>query len=362
MTLIYFDGFDDRQNVMDGLYETGDATYTGWGLTTYIYDGEDDGSYLGARQVSRYDSIGYSLAATDIDSWYEYHNVELHASDGNTYNYWHFGFATSDGSLGNRVALYNGTSYQVFVSVDPTGDITLDGRDSGGTFCAAYSNQGHQSMMGGGAVYEIYIGAGLGAGNDFAKIWVNGELVIDATGLTLTYSVGTPCDKAYIPYYTGTVDDIWCYASNSPISAPIGEHRVLSMKPIGAGNNSDFTPLAGNNYENVDEYNQDFDTSYNSSDGTSGHRDDFEMSNLSDQVGINSTVKALTVRAMVTASASEQVRPYVEVGGTRYYGDAFSPPSTSYMYAEHIWEVNPATSNPWTVSEIDAVKAGYEVV
>lgn len=92
-----------------------------------------------------------------------------------------------------------------------------------------------------------------------------------------------------------------------------------------------------------------------------GDRDCFAMSNM--EADRTRTVHGLkvTVRARKNNPEPVELRPYVRVSGTNYYGDTqyASPEWREYV---HIWRVNPDTGNPWTREEVDAVQAGFERV
>lgn len=367
MPLRHMDGYDDRRNVNDGLATGGgyDQTYSpenydGWGLYSYVYDQKDDGIYDGIRQETRYG--GWAFCCDDVGQKYEQWSLEQHIVPVSGDNRFYMGFAhhgiASPFRIGWEKSGISGSASLGWIEPNNNGEIVL--KKKVGDFDWDFEVWSLPSQMKGWTpgYLEIYMGIGIGAGSDFIKITNNGEVIIDQTGLTIS-SYGVP-DKFTVPTYAGNFDDFFFYSDTGAISS-VGEVRIHALAPNGAGTNSNFTPSAGSNYQCVDEALQDFDDSYNSSDGTSGHRDDFEIENLSGVTNSSSTVKALSVRALVTCSASEQVRLYVDISGTRYYSTNFSPP-TYYNYIEYIWELNPSTSSPWTVAQIDVVKVGYEVV
>lgn len=59
----------------------------------------------------------------------------------------------------------------------------------------------------------------------------------------------------------------------------------------------------------------------------------------------------------------ESAKPYLLIGGVRYYGDTFAL-TTGWDAYQYVWNVNPATSSPWEPSEVnDAdLEWGWEMV
>lgn len=145
---------------------------------------------------------------------------------------------------------------------------------------------------------------------------------------------------------SGAADNSWC-----------GDGRVIGIKPNAAGDNTDFTPSAGSNYQNVDEVPPDDDTTYNSSD-TDGHYDLFnlEASGLSGVTILGVDVK---VTARKTVANGDHMRAKIKTGSTEYNGDD-KDILTSYGRFVQTWRTNPNTAAAWEIAEIDALQAGYE--
>lgn len=78
------------------------------------------------------------------------------------------------------------------------------------------------------------------------------------------------------------------------------------------------------------------------------------------------TCKGVTVtgRLMrVDATGPQQAKPYLLIGGTRYYGTTFAL-TTGFINYQYTWLVNPATAAAWTMSDINAatLEWGWEAV
>jgi len=123
-----------------------------------------------------------------------------------------------------------------------------------------------------------------------------------------------------------------------------------------AGTNSDWTPSAGSNHENVDEVGPDGDTTYNSS-GTTTDKDSLTHD------GGNDFDAVLAVEVLARARKEDASDGSLKLGvlhdASESQGDAHTL-STDYTYYSDIFEVNPSTSLAWTPAELEATEMSYE--
>lgn len=162
----------------------------------------------------------------------------------------------------------------------------------------------------------------------------------------------------YIDGDTDRYDDLYLLNTDGTrLNDFLGDVMVECTHPDGNGTTNNFTPLAGDNYENVDELLMDEDTSYVTS-NTVGHIDLYTMDSLPD-------VNGAAVLAVMSASAvrhdagTPSVKPLIRTGGTTFEGDEIFT-TGDYVYADHIWELNPDTGDPWTEAEVNAAEAGIK--
>jgi len=179
-----------------------------------------------------------------------------------------------------------------------------------------------------------------------------------ATGINVdTLQVGWPNQL-----YTGNqvyMDDVYLCDGIGPLwNGFQGDMVVEGRLVTGPGNYAQMTPLAGLNWQNVDEAQEDGDTTYNYS-ATAGQKDSFAHAATS----LNGTV----LGAQVTAFARKD-----DVGGRT--GRAFlrsglvdDPGPTdiiadSYIVTRGLHEVDPNGGGAWSKAAIDAAEIGYELV
>jgi len=137
----------------------------------------------------------------------------------------------------------------------------------------------------------------------------------------------------------------------------LGDRRVQSLFPTGAGNYAQWTPLSGQNYQNVDENPPNDDTDYNST-GTVGNKDSFAMGDLSSLTGEVDAVMVLS-RARAEDAGSPKHRALIRSGGVDGESSDFTL-DTTYKSLAAIFETSPSTSLDFTVAEVNSIEAGYK--
>lgn len=188
-----------------------------------------------------------------------------------------------------------------------------------------------------------------------ATIYVNGVNVATAsganTGASIIDSFGMNGGFTNVYY-----DDL--YVTNT--AAKLGECRIETLRPTVDTATKDFTRSAGaNNFDNVDDVQTDDDTTYNFS-GTVGHKDLFDLANLS-----STPLTVLAVQPILCAkkdnSATRQIRHNMKNGVTTTNGTTRNL-SGSYLYYADIYVLNPDTAAAFDGTAVNAMQLGYEVV
>lgn len=159
--------------------------------------------------------------------------------------------------------------------------------------------------------------------------------------------------------YTGFHDLYICDGTGTVNNNYLGDVRVDTVRPIGAGALTQFSPQGGSvNWENVDDATSDGDTTYNVSD-TAGIIDTFDCANLS---AIGSVISGLQVNLMSRKddAGARTLRAVARASGTNYEGSD-NALTTDYRVCRQIWDQNPATVATWTESAINGAEFGYKV-
>ena len=136
----------------------------------------------------------------------------------------------------------------------------------------------------------------------------------------------------------------------------LGNRKVVAIDPDGAGDNTDWTPSAGSNYQNVDDGDEvDEDTTYNET-STDAHEDLYTYEDLP---GVTSSVDGLqiTIETRVTAGSMD-LSHVIKTGTTTDAGSADTITSTAYVTSVRVEEQDPDTAAAWTPSGVNGAQFG----
>lgn len=149
------------------------------------------------------------------------------------------------------------------------------------------------------------------------------------------------------------------YANDTTGPAPyntfLGVIRVETTF-VGADVSVAWTPLSGTNASNVDEQNNDQDTTYNSC--TAAAIDLFTHGGL---VNTPVTIFAVDVIASVRKNdvTNQSYRTKLVSGATTQNGHTMNP-ATVYQYVRDTYQTDPNTGLAWTAAALNATNVGYE--
>lgn len=212
---------------------------------------------------------------------------------------------------------------------------------------------------------EVYFKVHASAGRAVVK--VNGATIIDFTGNTDNQSTGVVDAVRFVglPDSNTTMyaDDFYLLDSvdatatqGAPFNNFLGDVRVYTLSPSGAGTDTQMTPSSGANYTCVDE------KPYSAADyvqGSAGQRDTYATEDLAG-AGAVLAVQAVAI-AKKTDAGALSAKTAIRSGGAVYAGTATAL-GTSDAALTTIHGTNPATSAAWTVSGVNAAEVGAEVV
>lgn len=197
---------------------------------------------------------------------------------------------------------------------------------------------------------------------------IDGNTVIDFTGDTRNGGTSTNIDairfrtaiySSWTPNSPITIDDLYvCDSTGSTNNTFLGDMRVQTLMPSGAGSSTQLTPTgSANNYANANEspYNG---ATYNAS-STVGHRDTYALSDLA-----ANTTTVLGVQSVAHMQKNDAGTANAKVAlksGAGVYYDAIQSLGSSTAAYVQLRETDPATSAAWTPSSANGLEAGMEV-
>lgn len=155
-------------------------------------------------------------------------------------------------------------------------------------------------------------------------------------------------------------DDIYFLddAGSAPHNTFLGNCQVTTIYPEAAGDDSDFTPLSGDNYANVDDGESIDESTYVES-STSTNQDLYDY----EDVAIPTTIFGLQVNtdAVYSGTDMHQLENTVKSDTTTNQAAARRVESDKYVALSDIWEQDPDAAAAWTQSTINAAQFGMEV-
>ena len=167
----------------------------------------------------------------------------------------------------------------------------------------------------------------------------------------------TPCQSKQ-SYY----DDIYLLNSGGAKNNDfLGDVRVDVVRPNGAGANTDFSPSAGSNWENVDDTYPDDDTTYNDSqDVAAGEQDSYDMESLA---VLGTTIHGVKdqITARKTDAGARSVKILTIQGGSDYLSATDIVLSDTYTTHTRIMEDNPDDAAAFVEADITSGEVGTEV-
>lgn len=213
-----------------------------------------------------------------------------------------------------------------------------------------------------GAWYYIEIKVKAHASTGTIEVRVNGTTVITLTGQN-TAPISALLTQVQIPQHLAgssiyEFDDLYvCDTSGAaPLNDFLGELKVVSLLPNGAGDATTWTPSAGQNFECVDN-NPPSDAIF-VSDATPGNQDLYNFANVAGGTILDA---ALVIRAQKSDAGARSIKPLCRSGGTTFAGGSQAL-STSWLYYLQDYPLDPNTGAAWTLSNLNAAQFGQETV
>ncbi len=157
------------------------------------------------------------------------------------------------------------------------------------------------------------------------------------------------------------MDNVYiCDGSGSINNNFLGDGVVKTLVPNEEGTYSQFTPSSGSNFSCVNDLptnNTNYVESY-----TVNHKDSYRYQDLN----ISGTIRGIGVNVISRKQNLSNInyRPFIITNSTIYTGTqkAIETLTTDYNNIQNIWEVNPYTTNSWSVSDINNLECGVELV
>lgn len=334
MALLFIDGFDANDTAIkwDGVSST-----NGTSTTTRFGSGRSFTNSYGAFKTLTPVSTGIVGFATMKSTNYNY--VTLCGDGGATA---HLGLSTSGTSLVLRAGIHTSAA----LATSATGSINTSLWNYIEIKATIDNTAGYCEVRVNGAAVITYTGNTNNGGTTTAidTVIINNE----TTGLTNYYSA-----------YPLMFDDLYmCDATGPSNNDFLGDVRVQTLVPNAPGTYTSFTPTgSATNWQNVDELPYSV-SDYNTS-STTGAKDSYALSDvLADTGSIKGVQNNVIMNKSDSGSAS--ANSFLRVSATDYADPTQLLTASAFSY-HAMYNTNPATSAPWSPSDVDGLETGVEV-
>lgn len=253
----------------------------------------------------------------------------------------------------------SGATTHISLAINGTGSATLT---CGGTQRAT---AGAGTFGTGGVWFYVEVDATISDTVGVCNVRLNGDTtpVMTYTGDTKNGGTNTTIDQIRWTQSGNNnsvlYDDLYiCDSNGSANNGFLGDVRVITLMPTGAGNSTGMTPSTGSNWAAVDE--QPYSTTDYVSSSVTNTKDTYTLADLP---GTISTV--LAVQEMLVAQKNDagpaSVKTVLRTGGTDYASSAVALGTAPQTVMNSIRETNPNTSTAWTVANVNAAEFGAQV-
>lgn len=200
------------------------------------------------------------------------------------------------------------------------------------------------------------------------EVRLNGDVILSDTGVDTQQTANASVDafgwNSFPDFAWRYIDDLYILdTTGSDNNDFLGDVRVETIYPDGAGNETDWTPSTGSNWENVDDAQPDDDSTYNyvASGGGLPANDLYTLGSLVTGVG---EIYGIQINSYTRKddAGSVKLANILRTGGTTYSGMGVESISDSYNFQLDIVEQNPNTSSAWTIAEVNSLETGIRRV
>lgn len=199
--------------------------------------------------------------------------------------------------------------------------------------------------------YDVYVKLG-GAGVGEVRLYVNGFLACSNNVDTTFSGAVTSFSKARFNSCGGDTTDDSYYSEVIVADWNTIGAKLVTAAPIANGTYQEWT---GAGYASIDEVAPDAALLLS---GTVDQRVSVDVANVA-TLGSGESIKSVKISSYMNRDLGgpQNVNSFVRIGGTDYHSANQSAPVTLGLVGTY-YETSPATSNTWTVSEINAAEFG----
>jgi hypothetical protein len=247
-----------------------------------------------------------------------------------------------------HVALLDGSTHQIGAYLNSSGYFEVRRGGSGGALLATSSIQTLSSNW----VY-VELKATINDTTGSFELKINGATAASGSSVDTKQSANAYANTLYIGFRYNTQKLMDVYVA----SDFLGDVKVLYLPPVAAGTTGAWTASTGDPYACVDETTTPNTADYIES-GTPGNISTFAMTDISGTGSIHA-VQSVMLAAKTDAGA-RSAKCVLRAGGADQEGATTHGIGDTATYFFEVWNVDPSDSNPWTVTDINALEVGVK--
>jgi hypothetical protein len=197
------------------------------------------------------------------------------------------------------------------------------------------------------------------------QINLNGVLLLSLTGINTQNSANSYVNNISLPFVSAPTywDDLYvCDTTTGPGTYPnnnfLGDVRVDTLFPTGAGDVTNFATTGSSNWATVGTANPDSTTIYNYN-STIGAQDLFTVPTLG--TGYNVYGTAVMTFAFKDNAELKQIASEIKSNATTHTLSTYTL-SASGTYDYNLMPINPVSSASWTTTDINTLQIGYKII
>jgi hypothetical protein len=196
------------------------------------------------------------------------------------------------------------------------------------------------------------------------EVRVNGVTVLSLSAIDTCSTSLVECSQVIVGggelgVSTHYIDDLFAYdGTGSYNNTFIGDRRVLTLFPNANTATADWTAVgAATGYECIDEASPDDDTTYITA-ATTGLVSQFGLQNLPGGISVINGV-VIVERARKTEAGPANTKVSIVSGASTTVG-ADKALTEIYTYRQDVFQIDPASTAPFTPAEVDALQFKVE--
>lgn len=266
------------------------------------------------------------------------------------------------GNIGELIRINDGGTTQVSLGISSTGLLQF----YRSTPTSNPIGSSGSTVLAANVWHFLEVSVTINASTGDAKCWLDGVQVINSSSnLNTRQSANTQATAFVIGNISGsiitTADDLYCFdGTGGSLNTNLGDRRIITIMPNGAGSNTQFTPTgAASNWQCVDEIPANDNTDY-VADSVVNDRDSYAY----EDVSINGNADFVVPIAKISKddAGSHTVQLSVTDTGNDAFSSSIAVPS-SYAYVDGgAFTTSPNGAAAWSQTVINRTEFGIKII